>query len=176
MLCSPIQTPDGEFTEWFSPAGLCRLDFPCSTRREPQGRTRVSETIPEAERWLELTRDALLAVLSGCNPKKLPPLDLSAGTDFQRRVWRALLKIPAGETRSYSDIARRLGVPGAMRAVGGGCGANPIPVLIPCHRVIAAGRKIGGFSGDMAWKTRLLEREGAWPLTKSKVEPELALK
>lgn len=69
-------------------------------------------------------------------------------------------KIKPGNTRSYGEIARSIGKPKAVRAVGGACGANPIPVLIPCHRVLAANRKIGGFSGGLEWKEKLLTREG----------------
>jgi O-6-methylguanine DNA methyltransferase len=90
----------------------------------------------------------------------LPPLDVSSGTVFQQRVWSALRKIRCGQTRSYGDIARVIGKPKAVRAVGGACGANPIPVFVPCHRVLAANRKLGGFSGGLNWKRTLLAREG----------------
>ena len=69
-------------------------------------------------------------------------------------------KIRVGQTQSYGEIARTIGKPKAVRAVGGACGANPIPVLIPCHRVLAANRKIGGFSSGLDWKRTLLKREG----------------
>ncbi len=69
-------------------------------------------------------------------------------------------KIKPGNTRSYGEIARSIGKPKAVRAVGGACGANPIPVFIPCYRVLAANRKIGGFSGGLEWKKTLLTREG----------------
>lgn len=71
-----------------------------------------------------------------------------------------MLRIPPAQTRSYGEIARTIGKPKAVRAVGSACGANPIPVLVPCHRVLAANRKIGGFSGGLAWKRTLLAREG----------------
>jgi O-6-methylguanine DNA methyltransferase len=90
----------------------------------------------------------------------MPPLDLCAGSEFQRRVWRALRRIPPGRTATYGQIAQAIGHPRAVRAVGGACGANPIPVLIPCHRVVAAGGGLGGFSGGLAWKRLLLAREG----------------
>ncbi|NDF00956.1 MAG: methylated-DNA--[protein]-cysteine S-methyltransferase, partial [Verrucomicrobia bacterium] len=90
----------------------------------------------------------------------LPPLDLTGGTKFRLRVWDALQRIPRGETRSYGEIAEDLGKRRAARAVGGGCGANPIPVLIPCHRVLAANGRLGGFSGGQEWKRRLLAVEG----------------
>lgn len=70
-----------------------------------------------------------------------------------------MLQIKLGETQSYGEIATSLGNPKAVRAVGGACGANPIPLLIPCHRVLAANHKIGGFSGGLEWKRKLLARE-----------------
>jgi methylated-DNA-[protein]-cysteine S-methyltransferase len=81
------------------------------------------------------------------------------GTAFQQRVWAALRDIPAGQTRSYGDIARALG--SAARAVGQANGANPIPILIPCHRVVAAGGALGGYSGGQGPETKrfLLEHE-----------------
>ena len=70
-----------------------------------------------------------------------------------------MLKIPLGRTRTYSEIATSIGAPNATRAVGNACGANPIPVLVPCHRVTASGGKLGGFSGGLDWKRRLLAVE-----------------
>ena len=93
----------------------------------------------------------------------MPPLDLGAGSEFRQRVWAALQKIPVGQTKSYGEVAREIGSPKAVRAVGGACGANPIPLLIPCHRVLAANDELGGFSGGLNWKRRLLEREGIAP-------------
>ncbi len=88
------------------------------------------------------------------------PLD-PPGSDFQKAVCRAMLEIPYGETRTYGELAHRLGV--AAQPVGQGCGGNPIPILIPCHRVLAAGGKLGGFSGGRGVKTKLalLRHEGA---------------
>lgn len=82
-----------------------------------------------------------------------------AGTPFQKKVWRAIQKIPYGETRSYLWIAKKIGKPKAMRAVGQACGANPLPLLIPCHRVVASHQKIGGFTGGLLLKRRLLQLE-----------------
>jgi len=69
-------------------------------------------------------------------------------------------KIPLGRTKSYGEIASVIGKPKAVRAVGGACGANPVPVLVPCHRVLAANQKLGGFSSGLDWKRSLLKREG----------------
>jgi methylated-DNA-[protein]-cysteine S-methyltransferase len=83
-----------------------------------------------------------------------------AGTEFQRRVWQALLAIPFGETRSYGDIARALGNPAAVRAVGAANGKNPISIIAPCHRVIGSTGKLTGFAGGLEVKARLLALEG----------------
>jgi methylated-DNA-[protein]-cysteine S-methyltransferase len=81
------------------------------------------------------------------------------GTEFQRRVWAAVSAIPYGETRSYAGIARAIGCPKAVRAVGAANGANPLPILIPCHRVVASGGGLGGYGGGLAMKRRLLDLE-----------------
>lgn len=88
------------------------------------------------------------------------PLDFR-GTDFQRRVWQALLTIPFGETRSYRDIASQLGRPSATRAVGAANGRNPIPIVAPCHRVIGANGSLTGFGGGLENKAFLLDLEQA---------------
>ena len=151
-----IETAEGVFTAVFSDQGLARLEFPDGKKNPPAVRVGTFEGL---RRWLQVTEDALERVLAGKAPGALPPLDLSAGTDFQRSVWNALRQIPAGTARSYADVARAIGRPQAVRAVGQACGANPIPVLIPCHRVLAAHGKLGGFSSGLAWKERLLGRE-----------------
>src|ERR1017187_7142685 len=91
------------------------------------------------------------------------PLDLR-GTDFQLRVWRELERIPYGETRSYLEIAEAIGAPRAVRAVGAANGANPIPIVVPCHRVIGASGKLVGYGGGLPLKKRLLQLEGALAL------------
>lgn len=82
------------------------------------------------------------------------------GTDFQKQVWAALLTIPFGETRTYSQIAEQIGNPSAVRAVGAANGRNPISIIAPCHRVIGASGKLTGFAGGLAAKERLLRLEG----------------
>jgi len=90
------------------------------------------------------------------------PLDLR-GTKFQCRVWQALLEIPHGETRSYADVARAIRAPDAVRAVGAANGANPCAIVVPCHRVVASGGKLGGYGGGLPLKRRLLALEHARP-------------
>ena len=88
----------------------------------------------------------------------LPPLDITASA-FQWRVWEALTRIPRGETRSYADIARAIGEPGAARAVGRACGSNKLALIVPCHRVVRADGSIGGWRWGVARKEKLLARE-----------------
>lgn len=91
------------------------------------------------------------------------PLDLAHGTVFQQAVWKKLRGIPYGEVRSYSWVAREVGRPGAVRAVGGACGQNPLPPIIPCHRVVGSRGELTGYSGrgGVGLKKRLLELEEA---------------
>ena len=158
MTNSPIGilTPHGTFVATYSQTGLSRLEFPekvAPPKKNPA-------LIGLAKRWHATTTNALKTMLLGQAPTDLPPLDLSSGTEFQISVWRQLLQISLGQARSYIELAGRLGKPGASRAVGSACGANPIPVIVPCHRVLAAHGRIGGFSGGPGWKQRLLKIEG----------------
>jgi len=91
-------------------------------------------------------------------------LDMDGVPEFHRRVYDTARTIPPGGTLSYGDIARRVGAPGAARAVGQALGRNPFPIVVPCHRVLAAGGRIGGFSaqGGVATKRRMLAIESAW--------------
>ncbi|MEI2781377.1 MAG: methylated-DNA--[protein]-cysteine S-methyltransferase [Candidatus Competibacter sp.] len=84
-----------------------------------------------------------------------------SGTAFQRRVWQALQAVPAGSTATYADIARKIGKPSAARAVARACAANPVAVLIPCHRVVRGDGGLGGYRWDLRRKRALLEREAA---------------
>lgn len=86
------------------------------------------------------------------------PLRLE-GTEFRMKVWEEMRKIPYGETVTYKELARRIGSPDACRAVANACGANPFPILIPCHRVVASGGKTGGYTGGLDIKLSLLEIE-----------------
>ncbi|KAB1073973.1 methylated-DNA--[protein]-cysteine S-methyltransferase [Methylobacterium planeticum] len=108
------------------------------------------------------TERQLAAYFEGTLKAFTVPLDFQ-GTEFQKSVWAALLTIPFGETRSYGDIARQIGRPGASRAVGAANGRNPISIIAPCHRVIGAAGALTGFAGGLHVKERLLglERAGA---------------
>lgn len=88
------------------------------------------------------------------------PLDLGHGTAFQQAVWQALLAIPSGQTTSYGELARRIGRPRAVRALGAAVGRNPVSIIVPCHRVIGADGSLTGYAGGLARKTTLLQLEG----------------
>lgn len=126
-------------------AATLRREYPeAQIRRDP---ARVS-------RWV----GRIVRHLAGRHAQLDLPLDIQ-GTAFQRRVWEALRRIPYGETRSYTDVARQLGRPQARRAVARACATNPVSLVIPCHRVIRGDGKLGGYGGGVARKQSLLEAE-----------------
>ncbi|MGA4577729.1 methylated-DNA--[protein]-cysteine S-methyltransferase [Limisphaera sp. VF-2] len=154
----PVVTEQGVFRARYSPSGLARLEFPKGRVSSPAPDVR---RIPEqVRRWHGQTVSAVRAVLQGKRPRGLPPLDWTGHPVFHQRVWQALQAIPRGEVRTYGQVARALGKPGAARAVGQACAANPIPLLVPCHRVVRAGGGLGGFSAGPVWKQLLLAMEG----------------
>ena len=114
-------------------------------------------------KFLNETERQLKAYFNGKLEKFTVRLDFK-GTEFQKSVWTALLTIPFGETRSYSEIARQIGRPAASRAVGAANGRNPISIIAPCHRVIGASGKLTGFAGGLEAKDHLLRLEGRDPL------------
>ena len=148
-----IETELGKFRVQYTKQGLVRLQFP-QIKGDP-----ASNTIKPSKHWINQTKSALNAILNGKIPRTFPPLDISSGTDFQRAVWALLQSIPTGQVEAYGELAYRLNNPKAARAVGGACGANPIPVLIPCHRVVGANGSLTGFSAGINWKIRLLRIE-----------------
>uniref|UniRef100_UPI00202959BF methylated-DNA--[protein]-cysteine S-methyltransferase n=1 Tax=Actinotalea sp. C106 TaxID=2908644 RepID=UPI00202959BF len=104
--------------------------------------------------------DGLRALAHGDSPGTDLPVDLH-GTAFQARVWDALRRIPAGQTRSYTEVAEAIGAPTAVRAVASACGANPVALVIPCHRVVRSDGSLGGYRWGLEVKRRLLETEGS---------------
>lgn len=157
MTTLALATDQGVFLARYSEHGLTELRFPGETIEGS------SEAMRAVQEWHALSTAAVMAILHGQTPVENPPLDLSGHTGFRTKVWEQLLRIPFGETASYSEVAAAIGQPTATRAVGGACGANPIPLIIPCHRVVqmVGGRKsLGGFSGGLGWKRKLLAVEG----------------
>ncbi len=127
-----------------------------------RGRMGKREDPPGAARRKPL-REAIRQ-LEGYFRGDLQEFDLdmeAAGTEFQRRTWKALRTIPYGQTISYAELARRVGNPKAVRAVGTANGSNPLPIVIPCHRVIGSNGKLTGYGGGLDIKQQLLKLEGA---------------
>lgn len=125
----------------------------------------LAEAVSQVEEYLERARTAFDL-----------PLDLEAATDFQRDVYDELVRVPHGRLTTYGGLAQALGKPGSAQAVGQAVGANPVPIVIPCHRVVAADGKLGGFSGGLPLKVALLALEnvkvdGVEPT--SRVHPEV---
>lgn len=142
-------SPMGKITISADKGALTALSFAGNPQPANQGGAE-EPVLLEAAIWLD-------GYFKG-TPGALPPI-APAGTEFQKRVWRALCAIPFGETRSYGDIAREIGCASA-RAVGGAIGKNPLLIMIPCHRVIGADGSLTGFSAGIEYKTALLEHEG----------------
>lgn len=112
----------------------------------------------ESEKEMGPYIEDLLSFFNGSSKQFTLPID-PYGTDFQKSVWQALTEIPYGQTVSYSDIANQIDKPSAVRAVGSAIGANPILIVVPCHRVIAKNGKLTGFRGGLEMKRQLLELE-----------------
>jgi len=150
-----VPSPVGELTLVASDDGLAAVLW------ENDSPKRVPLTVEEENPRHPVLREAekqLKEYFAGKRTQFDLPLDFQ-GTDFQKRVWKALLKIPFGETRSYGQIARALGKPSAMRAVGAANGRNPISIIAPCHRVIGKDGKLTGFAGGLKAKAHLLALE-----------------
>lgn len=158
-----FDTPLGGVLLAATPGGLCALRL-CP----PEGTESVLEELrrdhpratlsPDREAVLAYANE-LLDFLEGRSEGFRPRLDLGRGTPFQRRVWTALAETEPGERVSYTELARRIGQPAAVRAVGGACAANRIAVAIPCHRAVRKDGALAGFRWGTDWKSRLLARE-----------------
>src|SRR6266404_167458 len=151
-----IGSPVGPLTLVASSAGLAAILWKDDNPR----RVRLGEAVEEGINSILLETERQLGeYFAGRRKVFTVKLDFT-GTDFQRRVWAALLTIPYGETRSYGEIARQIGNPAAVRAVGAANGRNPISIIAPCHRVVGSTGKLTGFAGGLHTKARLLEFEG----------------
>lgn len=162
-----ISSPLGELVLTASETGLTGVYFPKS-REQPRSLDRVSPPpLTPSRSGRGGTNDVLNRVaaqleeyFAGTRTTFDLPLE-PGGTDFQLSVWELLRKIPYGVTTSYGELARRLGDPKATRAVGAANGANPIPIIVPCHRVVGSKGELTGFGGGLDRKRWLLEHEGA---------------
>src|SRR5262245_18664989 len=181
LFRATLSTPLGDMLALSSDEGLCALEF---TEVKARGwrslgtasrRTRLTRLERRLENWFPphniedrdsktiiRTRAWLRAYFEGKSAEVGDlPLDMR-GADFEKRVWKALLRIPAGETTSYGAIAKTLGSIGASRAVGLANGANPIAIIVPCHRVIGSTGALTGYGGGLDRKTWLIDHERRW--------------
>lgn len=149
-----VAMPGGTLTGFVGPRGLVALSLP--GRPAPDGVDAAVLPLVTGHP----ARTQLVEYFAGRRTEFDLALDLSGVTPFRARVYESLLDVGYGATTTYGGLARAIGSPGAARAVGGAVGANPIPVVIPCHRVLAGGGALGGFTGGLDHKRTLLRTEG----------------
>jgi len=172
---SRMNSPIGRLSLGMSAKGLAVLTF--GQNLPPKLSGRAVEWIESTQATAE-TQQQLEEYFAGKRHEFTMPLDLR-GTEFQRDCWQELLHIPYGETRSYGEIARLVGRPTAFRAVGQSNHHNPIAIVVPCHRVLAGGKSLGGYGGGLPTKAFLLRLEGATfhdDSARNASQPQLAFK
>lgn len=157
-----VPTPLGTITLVASPHGLTQVLFPGERGERPA----PHDEDPSCRAHLDEGSRQLREYFAGRRRSFDVTLD-PTGTEFDQQVWSALREIPFGATMSYGELARRLGKPGAARAVGHANGRNPLAIVVPCHRVIAADGTLGGYAGGLDLKRRLLALEGVTPAART---------
>lgn len=155
-------SPFGPLLLATTPRGLVRIGLPNQDADEllEELATRVSPRVLETAAPLDVARRQLDLYFEGKLTDFDLPLDWRLSKDFRRRVLRAIARIPYGQTRSYTQMATRAGNERAVRAAGSACGSNPIPVVVPCHRVLRTSGALGGYGGGLPMKEALLRLEG----------------
>ena len=158
-----IDSPVGRLLAAATPRGLVRVGFEDVPIDEQLTRlaATVSPRLLEAPARLDPVRRELDEYFAGNRRRFDVPIDWQLSAGFVRKVLRATARIPFGETRSYGQVAEGAGSPRAFRAAGSALGANPIPIVVPCHRVLRTGGALGGYAGGLERKRLLLELEGA---------------
>jgi methylated-DNA-[protein]-cysteine S-methyltransferase len=161
VAVTTMDSPIGTLLLMATPKGLVRIAFDYENRDEVLGEvaTRVSPRILEAPRRLDPVRRELDRYFAGKLRDFDVPIDWSLSGDFARKVLRRTARIPYGSVASYGDVAVGVGTPRGARAVGNALGSNPIPVVVPCHRVVRTGGAIGGYGGGLPRKRWLLTLE-----------------
>lgn len=150
---SVLSTPIGPLYLAVDADALCEIHFETTMPRDWRAAAR-----PPRDAMAKMAAEQLIEYFRGTRRQFDLPL-APHGTTFQQRVWDALKEIPYGETASYGEIARAIGMPGAARAVGAANGRNPIPIVIPCHRVIGSQGRLTGYGGGLKIKRQLLDLE-----------------
>jgi AraC family transcriptional regulator of adaptative response/methylated-DNA-[protein]-cysteine methyltransferase len=164
VVTRTIDSPLGGLIAGASPDGICLLEFPEPDRLDAQMQTicrRLGCGIePGDSPHLDHLQQELARYFAGALETFTVPI-VMRGTPFQEQVWSQLRRIPYGTTRSYEELARAIGAPGAPRAVGHANGMNPVAIVVPCHRVINKNGGLGGYGGQLWRKETLLRLEGA---------------
>jgi methylated-DNA-[protein]-cysteine S-methyltransferase len=148
-----LASPWGTWSLVASQRGIVRVAFTTASVHAAEAQA------DQARHILTAAREQILAYLRGKRRTFDLPLDLGDATEFQRRVWAACEAIPYGATTTYGELAESIGAPRGARAVGQALGSNPVPILIPCHRIIASDGSFGGYGGGLAVKRALLALE-----------------
>lgn len=156
-------SPFGPLLLASTPRGIVRIGLPNQDAEAllDDLASRVSPRVLEAPAGFDEVRRELDLYFEGKLTDFDLPLDWQLSRDFRRKVLRAIDRIPYGQTRSYTEMARRAGNERAVRAAGSACGSNPIPIVVPCHRVLRSGGALGGYGGGLPMKQALLELEGS---------------
>jgi methylated-DNA-[protein]-cysteine S-methyltransferase len=164
---APVDSPFGTLVAAVTDRGLVRLTFPEERTDAALERlaARVSPRILESPRRLDPVRRELDEYFAGTRQSFEVPLDWSLVGPFARRVLGAAAAIPYGSVLTYTQVAGKAGSPRGSRAAGNALGSNPIPIVVPCHRVLRLGGALGGYAGGLERKRRLLELEGALQAT-----------
>lgn len=149
MRWTVLDSPIGELSVALDEVGVCGVRFDPVEHAGPVG----------ADERFAVVAGELAAYFAGELTEFTVPLSVRRGSDFERAVWREMTTIPYGGMRTYGEVARAVGDAGAARAVGVACNRNPIPVIVPCHRIVGAGGKLVGFGGGLPRKRHLLELE-----------------
>ncbi|MFH0985081.1 MAG: methylated-DNA--[protein]-cysteine S-methyltransferase [Candidatus Omnitrophota bacterium] len=149
----PVKTKYGIFSLFVTPKGLCAVRFPGKNPAHTPG------VCLGTHRVCERVKRAFAVYFKDPKTVFKMDLDLSRCTEFERNVYRALQRVPAGTVITYGSLAKRAGHPGAARAVGTAMRKNPLPIVIPCHRVIPSKGGLGAYSAGTKWKRTLLEHE-----------------
>jgi len=157
-----LDSPFGPLLLAATPRGLVRVNLP---NQDPEQAleelaARVSPRVLEAPARLDETRRELDLYFAGKLTEFDLPIDWALARGFRGKVQRAINRIPYGQTRTYTEMARKAGNERAVRAAGTACGTNPIPIVVPCHRVLRSGGGLGGYGGGLPMKEALLELEG----------------
>ena len=157
-----VDSPFGPLLLAATPRGLVKVSFPQfgteATLEELA--TRISPRVLEAPARLDEARRELDLYFEGRLAEFELPLDWQLSDGFRKKVQQAINRIPYGRTRSYTEVARSAGNERAVRAAGTACGANPLPIVVPCHRVLRSGGALGGYGGGLPMKEALLKLEG----------------